>query len=1101
MCAQIKENPVQARYERQKIPTYFPHPAMDLPMFFEKKPYQGAAGRLYPLPFTDSLSEEKEDKEYNAVVLENEYLQVTVLPEIGGKISRGYDKIGRYDFIYHNSVIKPAMIGLAGPWASGGIEFNWPQHHRPTTFMPLEAAIEEKGNGEKIAWIGEVEPLNRMKGMAGITLCPGRSYIKAEVRLYNRTPFIQPFMWWANLAVPVNENYKIIFPPDTEWVNDHDRRAVIGWPIAKGIYQTARPYDYGTGTDLSDYNSISVNSSFMISQDQSDMDFVAGYDRKKKKGIVAFADHTVVPGKKLFHWGKGDFGNMWCSNLTDEDGPYVELMTGAYTDNQPDFTWIMPYETKTFTQYWYPVREIGDVKNVTIDGAVNMEAQGDHLLIGFHATGSFPQGRIALFNCGEPVWEEVADFDPAAPYVRRIRMEDGWSMETLKITVTDGQGKQLIAYRQPKRGERAPVTPRTPAVRPNEIETLDELFINGLHLEQYKHHTYDARDYYLEALKRDPGEIRCNTAMARLSLKDGRFEDCINYCDKAIERLVSRNMHPVDTEAFYLKGLALRYLGNIETAAELFNKVIWNYDYRSAAYYELATIDALNGEFPAALEKLELSLATNAGHLRALNLKAAILRNLGKPQEAFALSQSTSNLDKLDLWSRVEQVFAASQLGEKKLASDLQEETDRIFGCKPENDLDLVCDYLRSGFVADALAVLDFIHVEYPLAYYYQGHCRSLMGEDPSACYRKGDKCRGLCFPSRLEDIAVLSEVCKMDPQASRAHYYLGCLFYDRFCYDKAIEQWEAAIRIDPGFANAYRNLALAYFDKRHDFKGARICMEKALALKPNDPRLLYELQQLLKNSGIIPRERLALYEKYPELTERRDDCYLDKIILHTLMEDYETAIRMSLGRTFHIYEGGEGKLTRQHAWMHVLSGMQKAQAGNKEGAEKDYLDGTIIPHKYGEAKSYFAQESHIYYFLGCLYEAQDRKEDAKKAYEEASAYKAVVSELSMFRALALQKLFRFSEAQQVLKEMLDSAEQILCNTDKYMYFGVGSPTPTPFEYDIVKINKMEGYILKAYALLGLGRTLEAKQAIDLARSLDHNEFRIFTFDKIIWQV
>ena len=792
---------------------------------------------------------------------------------------------------------------------------------------------------------------------------------------------------------------------------------------------------------------------------------------------------------------------MWCSNLTDEDGPYVELMTGAYTDNQPDFAWIMPYETKTFEQYWYPVREIGNVKNATVDGAVNMETEQDSLLIGFHATGSFPKGRITLFNSEEPVWEEATDLDPATPYVKRIQMKDGWSMETLKITITDEQGKQLIAYQQPKRGVRAPIEPRKPAARPSEIETLDELFINGLHLEQYKHHTYNPKDYYLEALKRDPGEIRCNTAMARLSLKDGSFEDCINYCDKAIERLVSRNMHPLDTEAFYLKGLALRYLGNIEASAKLFNKVIWNYAYRTAAYYELATIDALNGEFLAALEKLELSLATNMGHLRALNLKAAILRNLGRSEEALALSQSTSNLDKLDLWSRVEQMFAASQLGQKEIAADLHKGMDRIFTGKPENYLDLVCDYLKSGFVADAVAVLDFIHEEYPLAYYYRGHCQSLMGEDPSICYRKGDICRSICFPSRLEDIAVLSEVCKNDPQASRAHYYLGCLFYDRFCCDKAIEQWESAISIDPDFANAYRNLALVCFDKRRDFKSARNCMEKALALKPDDPRLLYELQQLLKNSGITPRERLALYEKHPQLTTRRDDCYLDKMILHTLMEDYETAIQMACSRTFHIYEGGEGKLTRQHAWMHVLSGIRKAQEGNTEGAEKDYLDATIIPREYGEAKSYFAQESHIYYFLGCLYEAQRKTEDAKKAYEEASAYKAAISELSMFRALALQKLSRFSEAQQVLKEMLDSAERTLCNTDKYMYFGVGSPTPAPFEYDIVKINQMNGYILKAYALLGLGRHLEAKQTIDLARAIDPYEFRIFTFDKMIQEV
>ena len=123
------------------IPTYQPGAPESLPMFFEKKPYQGASGHLYPIPFTTKISDEKTDVTYNAAILENEYIKVEVLPEIGGKIQRAYDKTSGYDFVYHNEVIKPAMVGLAGPWVSGGIEFNWPQHHRPTTYMPLEATL------------------------------------------------------------------------------------------------------------------------------------------------------------------------------------------------------------------------------------------------------------------------------------------------------------------------------------------------------------------------------------------------------------------------------------------------------------------------------------------------------------------------------------------------------------------------------------------------------------------------------------------------------------------------------------------------------------------------------------------------------------------------------------------------------------------------------------------------------------------------------------------------------------------------------------------------------------------------------------------------
>ena len=103
------------KFEKLTIPTYQPGAPESLPMFFEKKPYQGASGRLYPIPFTTKISDEKKDVVYNGAVLENEYIYLEVLPEIGGKIPRALDKTTGYDFGYPHTVIKPAMVGVAGP--------------------------------------------------------------------------------------------------------------------------------------------------------------------------------------------------------------------------------------------------------------------------------------------------------------------------------------------------------------------------------------------------------------------------------------------------------------------------------------------------------------------------------------------------------------------------------------------------------------------------------------------------------------------------------------------------------------------------------------------------------------------------------------------------------------------------------------------------------------------------------------------------------------------------------------------------------------------------------------------------------------------------
>ena len=1076
---------VTARKHLQTIPTYIPKAPNALPMFFEKKPYQGASGRLYPLPYSDGITDEKRDVDYEVYTLENEYVQTQILPAIGGKILSGYDKVGNYDFIYRNRVIKPALVGLAGAWISGGIEFNWPQHHRPTTYLPLEAEVEENPDGSKTVWTGEVDPFYRMKGMAGITIDPGRSYIKAKIRVYNRTSMPQIFMWWANLAVSVNESYRTIFPPDVEWVNDHDRRAVLQWPIAKGIYKSARPFDYGEGTDLSQYDSVKVPSSFLISQGQSDMDFVAGYDAGLQKGIATIANHHIAPGKKMWTWGHGDFGEMWCSNLTDEDGPYIELMTGVYTDNQPDFTWIAPYETKEFEQYWYPVRDIGDVKNATIDAAMNLEQRGENIFLGFNVTGTFPNATITVRNGAKELFTEKADLNPAESWCRELALNE--DVSKLTATLTDENGKVLVAYKPYVRGQKEPIPVRTPVKRPCEYDTVEELYINGFHLEQYKQHNHDPRDYYSEGLKRDPGDIRCNTSLGRLALKDGKFAECVAYCDKAIARLTSRNEHPADTEAFYLKGLALQYLGEYDKAYDILYRAAWNYPHRSAAYFQLATIDCRRGDYLDALEKLEISLGLNAGHSRAVNLKTAMLRRLGKHEEAKALADASVARDLLDLLARVEQSHYA----------DNAEAIRALFGEKPENYVDVVCDYLEAGLVEDALYMIELCKSDYPLLHYYRGYCQHLLGQDSTeALHFAATQETGLCFPARLEDIAVLNYAVETNPADANACYYLGSLYYDRFRYDEAVAQWEECIRRDDTHAKALRNLCLAYYDKRGDAASARACIERAMEYR-KDPRLLFEYQQLLKNTNVSVAVRLAVYDKYPELLAERDDCYLDRIVLLCQQGRYAEAIHAARIKRFHIYEGGEGNLTKQHAWMHVLHANALAAEGKTEEAYQVYMDGVNMPKSYGEAKTWFNQEAHIFYYLGILLQSQGKAEEAVKAFEEASIYKAAVSELSMFRALALRKLMRFSEAQTVLQEMLDAGTNLLENKDMRSYYGVGSPTPMPFEYDIVKVNSVNGHILRGYALLGLGRKDEAEEEIAQAAAWSPNDFRIYAFDQV----
>lgn len=216
------------------IPTYEIGEPDRNPMFLEKRVYQGSSGKVYPYPTIEKISREKTDKTYKAVFLENRYIKVMILPELRGRIQRAYDKTNDYDFVYYNQVIKPALVGLTGPWISGGIEFNWPQHHRPTTYMPVDYLIQENEDGSKTLFVNDVDQMYGTKGIAGFTLYKDKAYIEIRGQLYNRTATPQTFLWWANPAVAVNDYTQSIFPPDVHSVMDHRKEMFPDFRLQKG---------------------------------------------------------------------------------------------------------------------------------------------------------------------------------------------------------------------------------------------------------------------------------------------------------------------------------------------------------------------------------------------------------------------------------------------------------------------------------------------------------------------------------------------------------------------------------------------------------------------------------------------------------------------------------------------------------------------------------------------------------------------------------------------------------------------------------------------------------------------------------------------------
>ena len=606
------------------IPTYSMAPPEKSPLFIEKRAYQGSTGKVYPLPVTEKVLDDKKDVSYRAVYLENEYLKVCVLPELGGRIQRAYDKTNGYDFVYYNHVIKPALVGLTGPWISGGIEFNWPQHHRPSTYSPVDYTFTSNDDGSCTIYVGETDKMYGTKGMAAISLYPGKAYIEIKGQLYNHTDLPQTFLWWANPAVPVNDDTFSVFPPDVHAVMDHGKRAVSTFPIATGEYYKC---DYSAGVDISRYKNVKVPTSYMAAH--SDYDFIGNYDENLEAGLLHVADHHVSPGKKQWTWGNGDFGRTWDRNLTETDGPYIELMTGVFTDNQPDFTWLKPHEEKAFVQYFMPYKGVGRVGNATREAAVSLsEGTDGTAVLKVYTTGVYEQAKIQVTqkNPRALLYENTADLSPETSYAASFPAPDRLSGCT--VTVSCGN-KVLVEYTVYEKQPEPIPEPAEPMKSPEEMKSTEELYLAGTHLEQYRHATFEPADYYLEGLKRDSTDIRLNNSYGLLLYKRGRIKDSIPYFRAAIKKQTWKNPNPYSGECWFNLGLALMADGQKEEAYDAFYKATWSAETQSSAFYWLACLASEKGAYEDALDFASKSMLRNWHNMKARSLKAALLRKLG----------------------------------------------------------------------------------------------------------------------------------------------------------------------------------------------------------------------------------------------------------------------------------------------------------------------------------------------------------------------------------------------------------------------------------------------------------------------------------------
>ncbi len=1024
------------------LPSYPIHTPDKNPMFFLKNSYQGASAEIYPLPLINNLSSEKKEVSYKGLFLENEYIKLCVLPELGGKLFYATDKTNGYEIFYRQSVIKPANIGMTGAWISGGIEWCVFHHHRASTYMPMDYRLVENPDGSKTIWIGEIEPRHRMKWAIGISLSPGRSYIHTDLRMFNRTENPNSILYWANVATHASEEYQVFFPPSVKFGTYHAKNSFSHWPITREVYDE-KDY-YKNNIDASWWKNHPTPISFFAHNLQDD--FLAGYDHGKEAGTIHVADHNVVNGAKLWQWGPGPAGANWDTIvLTDEDGPYIELMSGGFSDNQPDYSWIMPYETKQVIQYWYPLREIKGVKAANPNASANLLPPiNNKVFIGLNTSKAYENAVVELQKNGEVIYTEKIKLSPSLPYSEEVIVPEGTDYYDLKLLVKETSGNELIQYKPEKKDENSelPETVKRPPA-PSEINTNEELYLTGLRIKQFHNARIDAMDYFQEALKRDPLDVRCNVQVGLDQKLKGNYEKASHYFRNAVKRLTKDYTRPRDCEALYHLGVVLKILEKYDAAYDTLYRASWDQDFHAAAHYQMAEISTTNNDPEKALFHIKQSMSANTLNIKAMGLRTTVLRHMGDMNNASVSAEDLLNKDPLNYWAHFEMYSIADETGSAN-KEKLKEKLVSLLRDFPDSYLELATSYMNSGLYKDAEGLLhlalqsedDFLR-NYPMIHYYLGYLKEKAGnlKEASETYtHAASLSTDYCFPFRLESIPILESAINQNKDDYKAYYYQGNIMFDDRP-EKAIEKWEKAVQINPDFAIAHRNLGWGY-NHTYDNKLRAIReYEAAIKLNPEDARYYYELDKLYEENNADPEKRLEMLTKNHEHLSQREDALIREIMVLVLNRHYDKAINYLNENFFHIQEGSRG-LHDVHVDAHLLRGLSYLEDGQYQKALDDFFMADKYPanHQIGRDPDY-VRNAQIYYYTGLAYEKLGENDRAEVFYNKTVSQDIENSVYLYYQALAYEKLDESKNADELYNALISTGEDYIQDLDEVDFF------------------------------------------------------------------
>jgi len=736
-------------------------------LFSDPDPIPKPASKIYPYFRFDGFTDKPIQKEWKVVELENDYIKIMILPEVGGKIWSATEKSTGNNFIYNNHVIKFRDIAMRGPWTSGGIEANYGIiGHTPGCATPVDYTIIKKEDGSVSCVIGLLDLLTRTSWRLDINLPKDKAYITTSSFWFNASSYEQPYYTWMNTGIKAAGNLEFVYPGKNYLGHDGEYHE---WPINK---QNGRDLRFYENNNFGGYKSYHVFGKYT--------DFFGGYWHNDEFGMARYSNHDDKAGKKIWIWGLSQQGMIWEKLLTDTDGQYVEVQSGRLFNQSAENSMLTPFKHRSFepyqsdawTEYWFPVKQTKGFVKANQYGAVNVQHEGGWLKIYFSPLQKLDD-KLEIFANGKPVYSKNISVKPMVLFADSIKID----ADKNKLRLMLGENK-LVWNSAPEEGD---------LDRPMKIpKDFDNNSIYGLYLQGKNYISF--RDYVkaeeklLACLAKDPNYAPALCDMAGLKIRQFKYTEAVTNAGKALA------INTYDPAANYYYALANLKLGNTTNAKDGFDIAASSVEYRSAAYTQLAKIYFLNKETAKAIEYAERSLLNNQYNIEALQLLAVIYRQQKDESKAKEVLNKISAIDPLDHFVRFEKYCWDNSLQSKTaFTSTIQSELPQ------QSFLELAIWYYQLACNEDALKVLSMAEPNAEIIYW-----KAFLQNRPVDV---SNIQTGTDFPFRDETATVLEKLIKTNDQWL-LRYHLALIEWNRneTAKAKALFMQCADIPADPNF-------------------------------------------------------------------------------------------------------------------------------------------------------------------------------------------------------------------------------------------------------------------------------------------------------------